>query len=875
MVSALIRELLTGDSKEIRDLVKNEAALIGFLTLVKGVDDLPGVASRFYERPRSMYQVTAPGYSMEELTGIMADYFGPPAKASGKNLRVSMRFEPTVKFIGGIRKDQALFLKKMKTGSFYGALWPWERETDKVEILLGYCSSNMSKEDYSQLDALVKKFLSQKKMEAVPGIGGQIHGISLPSFLQMSEMEEATYTLKVSSQRRSGLLYIKGGELIAAQYGDVTGNEAAYRIISWDNAAIQIEAADPERVREIHEPLMHVMMESLKIKDEEGASIPPPARVSPATSSSPPPAIDQESSETLRQEINDFSVDALAMESRAPSAQAPMEPQSAVTLPEPEIAEPVGLPVDQSMEKQKQMSRQTKLLIALAAVIVLAIAVAVGGKLMKIREARLRYETLEERIAASEALDEQIVLMMRYIKAHPEDSHRAELERRLADVNVEIEKQDYERTLADVSRLPIDDKFEKKALSLYTAFLTKYPESTYKKQIDESIQGIGLLLGTAYFESLKKLAATDFLSRYAAYQSYLEQFPQGEERQVVERMVQDLAKEYLGTIEKKISNCDLSKKWEPCIEYCDRFLAAFSNGDLSNGDLMDKIKGLRAQLQDKKDLAELTEKVILAGDDLVRARGIYSDYLARRPDTTQREAIGQRIDRLNADLAQNQRWKETKAYASDPAKDIVLRVRRLDEYIRNHGGGPYALSATNLRDRLESELQDAIRTQREEAARRNELAQQQAEREHRERENQRILSLQKQVSKQIKPLSSRFVDNGDGTVTDRLTGLTWCILDSYLVLGRCIPYDVANTYVQSLNTGGHADWSLPTAGELATIYKNRPFFPGSGAKWYWTSDSFARGFHQVVDVVTSVPETVFTRMSQSVESCGSVRAVRR
>jgi len=34
---------------------------------------------------------------------------------------------------------------------------------------------------------------------------------------------------------------------------------------------------------------------------------------------------------------------------------------------------------------------------------------------------------------------------------------------------------------------------------------------------------------------------------------------------------------------------------------------------------------------------------------------------------------------------------------------------------------------------------------------------------------------------------------------------------------------------------------LPTASELAGIYKSKPFFPTSGAEWYWTSDVYAKG----------------------------------
>jgi hypothetical protein len=95
------------------------------------------------------------------------------------------------------------------------------------------------------------------------------------------------------------------------------------------------------------------------------------------------------------------------------------------------------------------------------------------------------------------------------------------------------------------------------------------------------------------------------------------------------------------------------------------------------------------------------------------------------------------------------------------------------------------------------------------------------------------------------------------------------------MLGKCLSYRDAKAYVSGLKTGGHSDWRLPTAGELAALYKSSPFFPATGAAWYWSSESFARGYHRVVDVVTSVPETVYTRSQKSEDSCGAVRAVRR
>ncbi len=882
----LIEELLTGDSNEIRDIANNEAVLVGFLTLAKNVDDLPDMSTRFYEEPRSLYQVTSTGRPIDELVAVLSTFFGKPAKIPGKSLSVSLRFDPTVKYLGGIRKDQALFLKKLKTGAFYGALWPWQQDAGKIEVLLGFCSPSMSDEDYKQLGTLIQKFLSKKKIETITDVGGQIHGISLPSFLQMSEMEGATYTLKVTSGNRTGHLYIDGGSLVAAQVEELAGNEAAYRIISWDNAAIQIEAADPDRLREIHDPLMSVMMESLKIKDEAGGQPPPSDRQAQAPPPKPKkaPSADQPVTDQETQPVKAPVKKASKPVPKKPAQKAPPPPSPPESMemlelseladlqkaPKPVVAVPFEKSTDHSVGKQDQMARTSKLLIVLGVVVLFAIAVTIGGWLLKNRQINRRYDQLIADLAVTKALDAQIVMLMQYIKAHPEDAHRSELEARLNDANAEIEKRDYEKTILDVNGLAIDENYEKKALSLYTAFLKKFPQSPYAKQINEAIGGIRNLLGTAYFEDLKKVAATDFLERHAAYREYLEQFPEGSERKAVERMITDLAQEYHGVIEKQTATCDAQEKWDDCIAQCDQFLSTFTNGVW-----VEKVRVLRTMLQDKKEVKDLTAKSALVADDYAQARQIYLDYLEKRPDTTQKETIAERINALNTDLARQKAWEKTAAYATDPANDIVSRIQRLDMYMENHASGPYARLASNLRAQLDPELQDAIRAQRAEAARGEMLARQQAEQARRAKAARRIQRLRDQVARQLRPLASRFVDHRDGTVTDKVTGLTWCLLDSHLDLDTCMPYESAKEYVQGLTTGGHSDWRLPTAGELAALYKNSPFFPDSGAAWYWTSETFVRGYHRVVDVVTSQPETVFARTSKTEESCGAVRAVRR
>jgi hypothetical protein len=55
-----------------------------------------------------------------------------------------------------------------------------------------------------------------------------------------------------------------------------------------------------------------------------------------------------------------------------------------------------------------------------------------------------------------------------------------------------------------------------------------------------------------------------------------------------------------------------------------------------------------------------------------------------------------------------------------------------------------------------------------------------------------------------------FADNGDGTVTDRATGLMWTKADN----GRPLSWEEALDYAEKLDLAGHQDWRVPNAREL-------------------------------------------------------------
>ena len=81
--------------------------------------------------------------------------------------------------------------------------------------------------------------------------------------------------------------------------------------------------------------------------------------------------------------------------------------------------------------------------------------------------------------------------------------------------------------------------------------------------------------------------------------------------------------------------------------------------------------------------------------------------------------------------------------------------------------------------------------------------------------------------------SDRFVNHGDGTVTDTKTGLMWAAKDNE----SPINWKDARSYCQNYNGGGHTDWRMPTLAELASLYD-----PGVKSK---------RGYHVTKLIDTS------------------------
>lgn len=89
----------------------------------------------------------------------------------------------------------------------------------------------------------------------------------------------------------------------------------------------------------------------------------------------------------------------------------------------------------------------------------------------------------------------------------------------------------------------------------------------------------------------------------------------------------------------------------------------------------------------------------------------------------------------------------------------------------------------------------------------------------------------------------RYVDHGNGTVTDNLTGLMWT-KDAGLS-GRWNWGYHLGTWISTVNVGGYTDWRIPNAYEMFSVFDLRrdwtnqpPFVNILSNQYYWTSTSF-------------------------------------
>jgi len=331
--------------------------------------------------------------------------------------------------------------------------------------------------------------ISEKIFEELGvGVGGQIHGIALSSFLQMSEMEKTTCRLKIKSEQDVGYLYLQKGELIAAETGMLQGNDAAYEIISWENAVIEIEKSGQKKKREIKMPLMNILMEGLRIKDDREA-----------------------------EKAKEKTVDAAAPQLKVKQKKAPVQPKpedKKVAPAEPSKAKPA---VTEKPEKVRdvKVSDATKALkrkrfVSVFAGLAATIAFVVAGgmvwiHIVKPKLVKKEFQEVLVEVESKPSLEEKENILQDYIDSHDQNKYTLEAKTKIKEIFHLIQERDFETAVNQVGKLPVDKNFRAKATEIYSAYLDKFSEGIRAGDIKKKISGISSIVDENDYEEIKKI----------------------------------------------------------------------------------------------------------------------------------------------------------------------------------------------------------------------------------------------------------------------------------------------------------------------------------------------------------------------------------
>lgn len=90
------------------------------------------------DRDKLLYSCVITSANVPQVAEAVQNLMGVPFKPAGTSAVWKNWFDPFVRGIGGIRRNQSLYRKDLPEGSIvYCAFWPWASDPTRVSIRLG------------------------------------------------------------------------------------------------------------------------------------------------------------------------------------------------------------------------------------------------------------------------------------------------------------------------------------------------------------------------------------------------------------------------------------------------------------------------------------------------------------------------------------------------------------------------------------------------------------------------------------------------------------------------------------------------------------------------------------------------------------------
>jgi hypothetical protein len=106
-------------------------------------------------------------------------------------------------------------------------------------------------------------------------IAGSLKDMSLVDIIQFICRNKEKSRVSVENKGDRGILYLAEGQIVHAESGQETGEEALYQLLKWEEGRFHIEKEVSAPARSIEQPWTAVLMQAMQRIDEEGERPPP------------------------------------------------------------------------------------------------------------------------------------------------------------------------------------------------------------------------------------------------------------------------------------------------------------------------------------------------------------------------------------------------------------------------------------------------------------------------------------------------------------------------------------------------------------------------------------------------------------------------
>ena len=477
-------------------------------------------------------------------------------------------------------------------------------------------------------------------------IGGRLQGISLDAFLQMAQMEEITCTLSVTSGDRTGQLFLLDGKLISAETEQYTNLEAAQHIISWETAVIDIIESCSKTVDEIKQPLMNILMDAMRLRDEAKSNPPPKPKPSEKPEAKPaPPAPAKAAAAPNKSKAPEKQPDS----GGKPAENAGKKPASAKagtkTAKKGEKKPGAANAGAESRPKAPGKPFPWKIVAAGLAVLI------VGGGLVTFllsgaKRDRLAYEAFVLSVREADAADRKLDLLNAYMRENPDSPHSEEVIQQIKSLMTELDEKEFNTVEQTASQFATEGAL-KKAAGVYEKYLEENGESPFAGNASAALKNLSVRMENRAYEEMLAEAKTLGPERISLYRDFLQKYPGSNHRQEVLSLISAMEDEFFIYVERKIQENEKEMNWGACTEFSQQYLAIYPES--AHAEAVTKWLVLhRDKYQASQSFEQLQKRAERCGEDHDAALAVFSDYLKAYPGTPVREKIEGEIERLRA-----------------------------------------------------------------------------------------------------------------------------------------------------------------------------------------------------------------------------------